>query len=64
MLVCALVFYLLTGKHLALLSDMVSEFKSFSEAPRLERKCGTRRIDSPVRALYYTTPRSWQADQT
>jgi hypothetical protein len=39
------------GKHLALLSDVVSEFKSFSEAPRLTQKCGTRRSDSLVRAL-------------
>jgi hypothetical protein len=38
-------------KYLALLMDMLSRFKSFSEAPRLARKCGTRRIDSPVRAL-------------
>jgi hypothetical protein len=33
---------------LALLSDVVSRFKSFSEAPRLTKKCGTRRSDSPV----------------
>jgi hypothetical protein len=51
MLVCFLIYHLLTGKHLALLSDMVSGFKSFSEAPLLARKCGTRRSDSPVRAL-------------
>jgi hypothetical protein len=49
--VCFLVFYRLMGKHLALLADVVSEFKSFSEAPRLARKCGTRRSDSPIRAL-------------
>jgi hypothetical protein len=36
---------------MALLADMVSEFKSFSEAPCLTQKCGTRRSDSPVRAL-------------
>jgi hypothetical protein len=36
---------------LDLLIDMVSEFKSFSEAPCLARKCGTHRNDSPVRAL-------------
>jgi hypothetical protein len=29
----------------------VPEFKSFSEAPFLARKCGTHRSDSPVRAL-------------
>jgi hypothetical protein len=51
MLVCFLVFHLLTGKHLALLVDVVSEFKSFSEAPHLAWKCGTRRSDNPVRAL-------------
>jgi hypothetical protein len=51
MLVCFLVFYRLTGKHLALLADMLSRFKSFSEAPHLARKCGTHRGDSPVRAL-------------
>jgi hypothetical protein len=33
------------------LVDVVYGFKSFSEAPRLARKCGTRRSDSPVRAL-------------
>jgi hypothetical protein len=37
MLVCFLVFYRLTGKHLALIADMVSGFKSFNEAPRLAR---------------------------
>jgi hypothetical protein len=31
--------------------DVVSRFKSFSEAPRLTRKYGTHRSDSPVRAL-------------
>jgi hypothetical protein len=51
MLVCFLVFHRLTGKHLALLTDMVSGFKSFSEAPWPTQKCGTRRTDSPVRAL-------------
>jgi hypothetical protein len=51
MLVCFLVFYRPTGKYLALLMDMVSGFKSFSEAPCLARKCGTHRSDSPVRAL-------------
>jgi hypothetical protein len=51
MLVCFLVFHQLTGKHLALLVDVVSEFKSFSGASCLERKCGTRKSDSPVRAL-------------
>jgi hypothetical protein len=51
MLVCFLVFYWLMGKHLALLADVVSGFKSFSEAPRLAQKCGTHRSDSPIRAL-------------
>jgi hypothetical protein len=36
---------------MALLADVVSAFKSFSEAPCLARKCGTRRSDSHVRAL-------------
>jgi hypothetical protein len=36
---------------MALLMDVVSGFKSFSEAPRLAQKSGTRRSDSPVRAL-------------
>jgi hypothetical protein len=40
MLVCFLVFYWLMGKHLGLLTDIVSEFKSFSEAPCLTWKCG------------------------
>jgi hypothetical protein len=31
--VCFLVFYRPTGKHLALLTDVVSGLKSFSEAP-------------------------------
>jgi hypothetical protein len=51
MLVCFLVFYRPMGKHLALLTDVVSGFKSFSEAPHLARKCGTHMSDSPVRAL-------------
>jgi hypothetical protein len=50
-LVCFLIFYRLTGKHLALLIDVVSGFKSFNEAPCLTRKCGTRKSVSPVRAL-------------
>jgi hypothetical protein len=50
-LVCFLVFYQLMGKHLALLMDVVSGFKSFSEARCLARKCGTRRSDSPVSFL-------------
>jgi hypothetical protein len=51
MLVCFLVFYRLIGKHLALLMNMVSMFKSISEAPHLAWKCDTRRSDTPVRAL-------------
>jgi hypothetical protein len=51
MLVCFLVFYRLTGKHLALPMDVVSGFKSFSEAPCLVQKWGTRKSDSHVRAL-------------
>jgi hypothetical protein len=51
MLVCFLIFYGMMGKHLALLTDMVSRFKSFSEAPHLAQKCGTHRSDSPIRAL-------------
>jgi hypothetical protein len=50
-LVCFLILHQLTRKHLALLTDVVFGFKSFSEAPRRARKCGTRRSDSPVRAL-------------
>jgi hypothetical protein len=64
MLVCFLVLYWLTGKHLALLMDVVSRFKSFSEAPRLAQKCATHRSDSPIRALYCTTLRSWRDGQT
>jgi hypothetical protein len=44
MLVCFPVFYRSTGKHLPLLTDVVSRFKSFSEAPRLAWKCGTARV--------------------
>jgi hypothetical protein len=51
MTVCFLVFRRRTGKHLALLKNVVSGFKSFSEAPSFARKCGTYRSDSPVRAL-------------
>jgi hypothetical protein len=51
MLVCFLVFYQLTGKHLALLTAVVFGFKSFNEAPLLARKCGTHRSHSPVWAL-------------
>jgi hypothetical protein len=51
MLMCFLVFHRMMGKHLPLLTDVMSGFKSFSEAPRLAWKCGTRRSDSPVRAL-------------
>jgi hypothetical protein len=51
MLVCFLVFHRLTGKHLALLMDVVFGFKSFCEAPCLERKFGIHRSDTPVRAL-------------
>jgi hypothetical protein len=51
MLVCFLVFHRLMRKHLALLMDVVSGFKFFSEVPRLAQKCGTRRSDSLVRVL-------------
>jgi hypothetical protein len=36
---------------MALLMNMVSGFKSFSEAQCLARKCGIRRSDSLIRAL-------------
>jgi hypothetical protein len=36
---------------MALLADVVSRFKSFSEAPRLAQKYGTHRSDSHVKAL-------------
>jgi hypothetical protein len=49
--VCFFVFYRPTGKHLALLVDMMFGFKSFSEAPRLAQKCGTRRSDIPFSDL-------------
>jgi hypothetical protein len=51
MLVCFIVFHRLTRKHLALLADVISEFKSFSESLCLAMKCGTRMSDNPVRAL-------------
>jgi prepilin signal peptidase PulO-like enzyme (type II secretory pathway) len=50
-LVCFLIFHRLTRKHLALLTDVVSGFKSLCEAPHLARKCGTYRSDIPVRDL-------------
>jgi hypothetical protein len=51
MLLCFLVFYRLTGKHLALLMDEGSGFKSLSEAPCLARICGTRKSDNSIRAF-------------
>jgi hypothetical protein len=51
MLVCFLIFHRPTRKQLALLADLVSGFKSFSEAPCLTQMCGTHRSDSPFRAL-------------
>jgi hypothetical protein len=51
MLLCFLAFYRLMGKHLALLIDVMSRFKSFSKAPRLAQKSGTRRGDNHVRVL-------------
>jgi hypothetical protein len=51
MLVCFHVFHRLTRKHLALLTDVVSGFKSFNEAPHLAQKYCTRRSDSPIGAL-------------
>jgi hypothetical protein len=50
-LVCFLVFRRLMRKHLVILADVVSECITFSEAPHLARKCGTRRSDSLVRGL-------------
>jgi hypothetical protein len=50
-LVCFLVFHWLSGEHLALLADMVSGFKFFSEAPHLAHKCGTHRSDGPISAF-------------
>jgi hypothetical protein len=50
-LVCFLIFHRLMRKYLALLADVMSEFKSFNETPHLAQKCDTRRSDSPVRAL-------------
>jgi hypothetical protein len=50
-LVSFLVFHRLTRKYLALLTDVVSGFKSFSEAPHLAQNCGTCKSDSPIRAL-------------
>jgi hypothetical protein len=43
--------YRLMGKHLSLLTDVVSRFKYFNKVPRLAQKCGTHRSDSHVRAL-------------
>jgi hypothetical protein len=51
MLVCFLVLYRLPVKHLALLADVVSGFKSFSEAQGLAQKCDTHMSDSPIRTL-------------
>jgi hypothetical protein len=51
MLVCFLVLHRLAGNYLTLLTDVVSGFKSFSEALHLVWKCSTRRSDSHVRAL-------------
>jgi hypothetical protein len=51
MLVCFLVFHQLMMKRLVILTDVVSGCITFNEAPRLARKCGIHRSDSPVRAL-------------
>jgi hypothetical protein len=51
MLVYLFIFHQLMRKHLVILADMVSKCITFSEAPCLAEKCGTRRSDSPVRAL-------------
>jgi hypothetical protein len=51
MLDCFLKFHRLTRKHLVSLMDVVSKFKSFSEAPHLARKCGTHMSHSPIRNL-------------
>jgi hypothetical protein len=48
---CFPVFHRLVRNHLALLVDVVSGFKFFSDAPRLAWKCGTYRSDSPIGAL-------------
>jgi hypothetical protein len=50
-LVCFRVFHQPMRKHLALLADVVTGFKSFTEALCLAWKCGTSRSDSPIRAL-------------
>jgi hypothetical protein len=50
MLACFLVFHRLARKHLALLADVVSGFKSFSEASHHAQKRGTHMSDSPIRA--------------
>jgi hypothetical protein len=36
---------------MVILTDVVSECITFSEAPHLAWKCGTRMSDSPIRAL-------------
>jgi hypothetical protein len=36
---------------MVILTDVVSGCITFSEAPRLARKYGTRRSDSPIQAL-------------
>jgi branched-subunit amino acid transport protein len=48
---CFLLFYRPMGTLLALLTDVVSRFKSFSESPCLAWKCGTSRSDTPIRDL-------------
>jgi hypothetical protein len=55
MLVCFLIFYRLMGNHLGLLADVVSGFKSLSDAPCLVWKCGTRRSDSHVSGQTWAT---------
>jgi hypothetical protein len=47
-------------KHLALLTNEVSRFKSFNEAPHLARKCATRRIDSPCNTLFFKKKESYK----
>jgi hypothetical protein len=50
-LVCFFVFHRLMRKHLVILTDVVFGCITFSEAPRLKRKCDIHMSDSPVRAL-------------
>jgi hypothetical protein len=60
MLMCFIIFYQPMGKHLALLTDVVFGFKSFSKAPCLARMCVTTGVT--VLVGFYNPPRQGRGE--